>query len=883
MNESREQTNKRIVIGLLAHVDAGKTTLAESLLLQAKAIRKQGRVDHRDSFLDTDSIERARGITVLTKPAVFSYGDASFTLLDTPGHMDFGAEAERSIAALDAAVLVVSASEGIQSHTRTLWELLKLHGVPVFLFFNKTDLPHPPHEELLRSLSGISSGAFADFTQEELGDPERVAEGSEALLESWLENGTLPDALIAEAVNARELFPVVFGSALKNEATDRLLTLLSRYTRPVQPQEVFGARVIKISYEGAERLTWLKITGGALKVKDTLSNIRAGMPQGAAWFEKVNEIRLYSGRKAAALSEALPGCICAVTGLTKTYAGEGLGCEIDSPLPTLTPVISYAIALPAGANKSDALQKLKRLADEDPLLQIESDEETGELRAALMGQVQAEVVKQRAMDRFGLDISFGTGRVLYRETVENSVTGIGHFEPLRHFAHVELCISPAPRGSGLHFFSELSGDVLLQNWQRLILTHLAERVHRGVLTGAPITDLTIALTYGKAHLKHTEGGDFREATYRALRQGLMKAKSVLLEPYYRFSIHLPAENLGRAMTDIRRMCGETDAPQLFGDEAELTGSIPVSAVGDYARELTSYTHGLGRLTLSAGDYRPCHNAEQVIAAAAYEPESDLRHTPDSVFCAGGAGFTVKWNEVEAYIKQQRTETADLKLKTPSSPSPSRTSGADLDAELKAIYERTYGPIKDTTLLYERRKTQPPADTPSLLMSLPPERSYLLVDGYNILFAWDRLQGAAREHIGRAREMLIRSLVNYQALRGCNLIVVFDAYKVTGGVERIEQVGGIHVVYTKEAEIADVYIEKAARALEGQRVEVRVATSDALEQVIILGKGALRVSARTFIAELVQAEEELSALLEKNHAKNKGGYRIWEMDTGHLSR
>ena len=867
------QTNNRIVIGLLAHVDAGKTTLAESLLLQANAIRKQGRVDHRDSFLDTDSIERARGITVLTKPAVFSYGETIFTLLDTPGHTDFGAEAERSISALDAAVLVISASEGIQAHTRILWQLLKIHHVPVFLFINKTDLPHPPKEELLSALSDTFKGTFADFTTDETEDAERIAESSEALLESWLNGEAFPNEAIADAVSLRSLFPVVFGSALKNENTQRLLELLRLYVRPVQPEAVFGARVIKISYEGADRLTWMKITGGCLRVKDALSNIRAGMREDAVWLEKVNEIRLYSGTKTTALNEALPGCVCAVTGLTKTYAGEGLGCEMDSPLPMLTPVISYAIQLPIGTNKTDALQKLRRLADEDPLLHIETDEETGELRVSLMGQVQSEVVKQRAMDRFGLCVSFGTGRVLYRETICAPVAGIGHFEPLRHYAHVELRISPAPRGSGLSFHSEVSGDLLSQNWQRLILSHLAERVHRGVLTGAPVTDLDIALSYGKAHLKHTEGGDFRQATYRALRQGLMQAQSILLEPYYRFNLSLPAENLGRAMTDIRRMSGETDAPQLSGDEAMLTGFIPVSAVGDYARELTAYTHGLGKLSLSSGDYRPCHNADEVIAATAYDPEADLRNTPDSVFCAGGAGFTVKWNEVAAYMKQQRAEADDVKAKAPAKRN--HNSVSDLDAELKAIYERTYGPVKDTSALFERRKSQPPSDTPSMLMNLPPERTYLLVDGYNVLFAWDRLQDAAREHIGKAREMLISSLVNYQALKNCNLILVFDAYKVTGGMERIEQVGGINVVYTREAEIADVYIEKVARVLENQKVEVRVATSDGLEQIIIMGKGALRLSSRSFIAELEQAEKELAALLEDNNAKNRGSYHIWE--------
>ncbi len=880
MKETSEQANKRIVIGLLAHVDAGKTTLAESLLLEAKAIRKQGRVDHRDTFLDTDSIERARGVTVLTKPAVLSYNETTFTLLDTPGHTDFGAEAERALAALDAAVLVISASEGVQAHTRTLWELLRLHRIPVFVFFNKMDLPHPSRTELLAVLAEVFDGAFVDFTTEETAEAERIAECSEALLDAWLADGAISEDAIAEAIAERTLFPVVFGAALKNEGSARLLTLLCRFARPAQPEPMFGARVLKVSFEGADRLTWMKITGGSLRVKDTVSNIRAGMQKDAVWSEKVNEIRIYSGQRMTAVQEALPGCVCVVTGLSQTYAGEGLGCEIDAPLPVLTPVISYAVQLPDGVNKTDALQKLKRLADEDPLLHIQSDEETGELRAALMGQMQEEVVKERAMERFGLSIAFGAGRVLYRETIRDSVTGIGHFEPLRHYAHVELRIDPAPRGSGLRFHSELSGDVLSQNWQRLILTHLAERTHKGVLIGAPVTDLDVALTYGKAHLKHTEGGDFRQATYRAVRQGLMQAESILLEPFYRFSLRLPAESLGRAMTDIRRMCGEIDAPRLAGAEAELTGSIPVAAVGDYARELASYTHGMGKLTLSMGEYRPCHNAEEVITAAAYDPEADARNTPDSVFCAGGAGFTVKWNEIETHMKRTRAET-EVERPKPSAARPG-AANADLDTELKRIFERTYGPVKDTSALFERRKTQPIADTPAMLASLPPEQKYLLVDGYNVLFAWERLRAAAQAHIGKAREMLIASLVNYQALRGCNLILVFDAYKVTGGTERIEKVGGVYIVYTREAEIADVYIEKATRLLEAQKAEVRVATSDGLEQLIIMGKGALRVSARAFVAELEQAEKELAALLEDNNAKNQGSYRIWEIETKRFS-
>ena len=871
MDNITDENRTRIVLGLLAHVDAGKTTLSEGLLLAANAIRTQGRVDHRDSFLDTDSIERSRGITILTKPAVLSCRDTVITLLDTPGHTDFGAEAERSLAVLDAAVLVVSASEGVQAHTRTLFELLRLHRVPVFLFINKMDLPHAEPGAILAELSASLGGSYVDFT--DAPDPERVAESSEALLDAFLSDGALPDALIADAIAERSLFPVVFGSAIRTEGTKRLLDLICTYVRPAARETSFGARVIKISYEGSDRLTWLKITGGALRVKDTLSNIRAGIDDAELWSEKVNEIRLCSGQKTTPLAVAYPGTVCAVTGLTKTFPGQGLGCEIDAPMPTLTPVISYAVLLPQGVSRTEALQKLRRLADEDPLLKLEADEETGDIRMSLMGQVQAEVVAARALERFRLPISFGTGRVLYRETIRSSVRGIGHFEPLRHFAHVELRISPAPRGSGLSFHSEVSGDVLLPSWQRLILSHLAERTHRGVLIGAPVTDLDIALVYGKAHLKHTEGGDFRQATYRAVRQGLMQAESVLLEPYYRFTLRLPAEHLGRAITDIHRMSGETDAPEQAGKLATLTGSVPVSAIGDYARELTAYTHGLGQLSLTPGEYRPCHNAAEVIAAADYNPEADLRNTPDSVFCDHGAGFPVKWNEVEAYIRAQSAEPADTRVRT-SAVSGAKGVGSDLDRELRAIYERTYGPVKDVTVLYERRKPAP-ADTEALLSTLPSEQTYVLVDGYNILFAWDRLREASREHIGRARELLTTALVNYQALRSCNLILVFDAYRVSGGAEKIEQVGGIHVVYTREAEIADVYIEKVAKLLEKQNVEVRVATSDALEQLIILGKGALRVSARAFIAELEQAERELRELIDKNHTGNRGTYRIWQ--------
>lgn len=872
MNAIDNENDTHIVLGLLAHVDAGKTTLAEGLLLAASAIRTQGRVDHRDSFLDTDAIERDRGITILTKPAVFSYRGTVVTLLDTPGHTDFGAEAERSLAVLDAAVLVVSASEGVQAHTRTLFELLRLHRVPVFLFLNKMDLPHAEPESILADLSATLGGSYVDFT--DTPDPERIAESSEALLDAFLSAGHISDELIADAVRARELFPVVFGSALHANGTKRLLDLVTAYVRPSDVESSFGARVIKVSYEGADRLTWLKVTGGALHVKDTLSNIRAGIDESELWSEKVNEIRLYSGQKITPLPVANAGTVCAVTGLTRTFPGQGLGCEIDAPMPTLTPVISYAVLLPQGTSKTEALQKLRRLADEDPLLKLEADEETGDIRMSLMGQVQAEVIAARALERFRLPITFGTGRVLYRETIRSSVHGIGHFEPLRHFAHVELRISPAPRGSGVSFHSEVSGDVLLANWQRLILTHLAERTHRGVLIGAPVTDLEIALVYGKAHLKHTEGGDFRQATYRAVRQGLMQAESILLEPYYRFTLRLPAEHLGRAITDIHRMSGETDAPEQSGKLATLTGSVPVSAIGDYAREFTAYTHGLGQLSLTPGEYRPCHNAAEVIAAADYDPEADLRNTPDSVFCDHGAGFPVKWNEVEAYIKARSAEPADTRVKTSAAPHQASGAGSELDRELRAIYERTYGPVKDVTVLYERKK---PAvtDTESLLSSLPPERTYVLVDGYNILFAWDRLKDASREHIGRARELLTTALVNYQALRSCNLILVFDAYKVSGGAEKIEQIGGIHVVYTREAEIADIYIEKVAKQLEKKNVEVRVATSDALEQLIILGKGALRVSARAFIAELEQAEKELAALIDKNHSQNRGTYRIWQ--------
>ena len=856
-----QKRKKNISVGLLAHVDAGKTTLSEGLLYAAGALRSLGRVDHQNAFLDTHGLEKERGITIFSKQAVMELGDISVTLLDTPGHVDFSTETERTLQVLDYAILVISG--GVQAHTRTLWQLLKRHGVPVFIFVNKTDLLGPDKAQMLSLLRSQLHDGCVDFT-DKAALHESAAMCSEFLMEAFLREGSLSDEQLAGGITSRDIFPVYFGSALKMEGVHEFLEGIRRYTVCRSYPSAFGARVFKITHDGSNRLTWMKITGGRLSVKDVLTNRTATTHTDSLWEEKADQIRLYSGAKFTPMQAAEAGAICAVCGLSRTYPGQGLGFELDDPSCVLEPVLSYRLLFPEGANLPDAYQKLKKLQEEDPLLHLVWDEQHREIQARLMGEVQREVLQAVIKERFGLDVAFGPGTILYKETIAAAVEGIGHYEPLKHFAHVQLLLEPLPLGSGLVFDTSCSEDALDRNWQRLILTHLQEKQHRGVLTCSPITDMRITLLYGKAHLKHTEGGDFRQATYRAVRQGLMQADPILLEPYYDFRLELPADNLGRAITDIRRMNGDTSSPETAGELSLLTGSAPVSAMGDYAREVAAYTRGLGRLSLTPGGYRPCHNTEEVVARLGYDPEADTENSPDSVFCSHGAGFVVKWNELIPHLARQEAE----------SPRPASPKNRDADAELMAIYERTYGPVKDRTFLL-RRKPEQIADTAAMLKAMDPEESYLLVDGYNIIFAWDDLRAMARESISLARETLIRMLVNYQGYKKCNLILVFDAYKVSGGEEKVEKNGGIYIVYTREAEIADVYIERVTSELKKVTGLVRVATSDGLEQLIVLGRGALRVPARAFREEVDRACGELNEIMDAMRSQNRGTYAIWQ--------
>lgn len=851
---------------MLAHVDAGKTTLSEALLYKAGAVRKLGRVDAKDAFLDTHALEKERGITIFLKQAELELGGKSVTLIDTPGHVDFSSEAERTVAVLDYAVLVISAPEGVTAHTVTLWNLLKRQRTPVFVFVNKLDLPSPSREEILRSLNERLSEGFVDFTREDR--EESTAVLRESLTNEFLETGSLSDESLIGAVRSRAVFPVYFGSALRLNGIDALMDGLSRFTKSPAYPEDFAARVFKISYSGGQRLSLMKITGGRLKSKQFVSNRAASVPEDEVFSEKTDRILLYSGAGFTQLPFAEAGQVVAVTGLTRTRAGEGLGLDAGRIRPMLAPVLSYALVFPEGVNLFDAYRRIAPLSEEDPQLGIVWDEDTGEIRAELMGEVQCEVLSRLVRERFGLELGFGPARILYKETIADPVNGVGHFEPLRHFAHVETELLPLPEGSGIQIESGADPRELSPSWQRQILSALSSKRHRGVLTGSPLTDVRIVLTGGMAHLKHTEGGDFRKAASRAVRQALMKARSVLLEPYYRFNITLPTECVGRAMTDIRAMCGEFSAPEAEGDVMILSGCAPVATMNDYAKTLAAYTKGRGTLSLVPAEYRPCHNAEEVIARFAYDPEKDLRNTPDSVFCAAGAGFTVKWYEVEAYLKRF-SSTPDAKMPT------KKPVVRNTDEELMAIFERTYGRIEGTKLQPRRPETAPTDDTAQ-------ERGdeYLLVDGYNVIFAWDSLASIARDSIDLARETLIRTLINFSAGRSGTTILVFDAYKVTGGVERVDKEGGVYVVYTRESEIADVFIERAVEKLEGTKRTVRVVTSDGMEQLIVLGRGALRVPSAAFEKEVGLSEERMKGILERiNRERAVGKIQIRNAEFG----
>ena len=855
-----ESTRKQIVLGILAHVDSGKTTLSEAMLYRAGVTRRLGRVDHKDAFLDTDALEKARGITIFSKQALLTAGDTDITLLDTPGHVDFSTETERTLQVLDYAVLVISGTDGVQSHTETLWRLLRRYHVPTFVFVNKMDLPGMERQELLAQLNRHLGEGFVDFGAEQADRDEALALCDENLMDRMLDAGQLQDADLIPAIARRHVFPCWFGAALKLEGVDALLDGLDRYTRPAPALEAFGAKVFKVSQdEQGARLTWLRVTGGELKVKAQLT----GEADGEPWAEKANQLRLYSGAKYT-LTEAIgPGQVCAVTGLTKARPGEGLGAERDSDLPVLEPVLSYQVLLPEGADVHAALGKLHRLEEEEPQLHVVWNETLGEIHVQLMGEIQLEVLRSLLAERFGLEVEFGPGGILYKETITEPMEGVGHYEPLRHYAEVHLKLEPLPRGSGMQFAADCREEVLDKNWQRLVLTHLEEKQHLGVLTGSPLTDVKITLIAGRAHLKHTEGGDFRQATYRAVRQGLMLAKSQLLEPWYAFRLEVPAENIGRAMSDIQRMEGTFDPPESGEETAVLTGFAPVSTMRSYPMEVVSYTRGRGHLSLTLDGYRPCHNAQEVIAAIGYEPEHDLDNPADSVFCAHGAGFVVPWDQVRSHMHVDsgwgKSTRPEQEAAVPQRRAMAYRATLEEDAELLKIFERTYGPIKRDPLAAFRpvQKRERP-DFAAEQWEIAPE--YLLVDGYNIIFAWDELNALSKESLDAARHKLMDILCNYQGFQKCVLILVFDAYRVPGSPGSIEQYHNIHVVYTKEAETADMFIERVTHEI-GRNRRVRVATSDGMEQIIILGHGALRVSARMFHEEVQNVEKQIRALVQ----------------------
>ena len=856
-----ETIHKHIVLGILAHVDSGKTTLSEAMLYRSGAIRKLGRVDHKDAFLDTDALEKARGITIFSKQALLTAGSTDITLLDTPGHVDFSTETERTLQVLDYAVLVVSGTDGVQSHTETLWRLLRRYHVPTFVFVNKTDLPGKSKEELLAQLNHRLGEGFVDFGMPQADRDEALALCDENLMNRMLEAGQLADAEIIPAIARRHVFPCWFGSALKLDGVEELLGGLDRLTRPAPALDTFGAKVFKVSQdEQGARLTWLRVTGGELKVKAQLS----GEADGEPWTEKANQLRLYSGTKYTLAETIHPGQVCAVTGLTKARQGEGLGAERDSDLPVLEPVLSYQVLLPEGADVHAALGKLHRLEEEEPQLHVVWNETLGEIHVQLMGEIQLEVLRSLLAERFGLNVEFGPGGILYKETITEPMEGVGHYEPLRHYAEVHVKLEPLPRGSGMQFAADCREEVLDKNWQRLVLTHLEEKQHLGVLIGAPLTDVKITLIAGRAHLKHTEGGDFRQATYRAVRQGLMMAKSQLLEPWYAFRLEVPVESLGRAMTDIQRMEGSFDPPESGEETAVLTGFAPVAAMRSYPMEVVSYTRGRGRLTLTPDGCRPCHNAVQVIEAAGYEPEHDLENPADSVFCAHGAGFVVPWDQVRSHMHVDSGWGKAVRPEPEVQTVPQRRAMAyratlEEDAELLKIFERTYGPIKrDPLAAFRPTQKRERPDFDAQQWEILPE--YLLVDGYNIIFAWDELNALAKDSLEAARHKLMDILCNYQGYQKCNLILVFDAYRVPGSPGSIEQYHNIHVVYTKEAETADMFIEHVTHEI-GKGRRVRVATSDGMEQIIILGHGALRVSARMFHEEVQNVEKQIRALVQ----------------------
>ncbi|WP_367924688.1 NYN domain-containing protein [uncultured Ruthenibacterium sp.] len=854
---------KKIVTGILAHVDAGKTTLSEALLYCGGSLRKLGRVDHQDAFLDTDHLERERGITIFSKQAILPLPAFTLTLLDTPGHVDFSGEMERTLQVLDYAVLVISGTDGIQSHTQTVWKLLERYRVPTFLFVNKMDLAGAEKENILQALQTHLSPACTDFSNPDtVKFEEEISLLDETLMNSYLETGSISNVDIASLIQQRKIFPCFFGSALRLEGVSAFLDGVQKYMMPPQSFDAFGAKIYKIARDSqGARLTYLKVTGGTLRVKDVLCGKAS---DGSTWQEKVDQIRIYSGARFQTVEQAQAGTVCAVTGLSRTWAGEGIGEEEDSLKPLLQPVTSCEIRLPDGCDVHNALAKLSQLEEEDPQLHIAWNEPLQEIQLQMMGEVQLDILKRLILERFGLSVGFGPGKILYKETISSPVIGIGHFEPLRHYAEVHLLLEPLARGSGLQFASSCSEDLLDRNWQRLILTHLAEKEHLGVLTASPLTDIKITLVAGRAHLKHTEGGDFRQATYRAVRQGLMQADNLLLEPWYSFRLDVPSGQIGRAMADIQRMGGTFEPPQNEGMQAVLCGRVPVATMRGYALELAGYTKGQGHLTCTLDGYEICHNTEQVQQEIGYIAERDTENPADSVFCSHGAGYVVPWNEVpaHAHVESRRpTEHVEPPSRPSAAYSHAATTSLEEDRELASIFERTYGPSKRRGLF------RTPVEKPAEYHFEPSGPEYLLVDGYNIIFAWDELKELARTNLDAARQALADILCNYQGFRKCSVILVFDAYKVKRNAGEIVKYKNIHIVYTKEAETADMYIEKATYQLARHR-RVRVATSDGAEQLIILGHGALRISASIFHEEIEMANMEIRQIIAEGNHQNE---------------
>lgn len=858
---------KKLVIGILAHVDAGKTTLSESLLYLSGKIGKLGRVDNKDAFLDTFELERARGITIFSKQAMLELNGLQVTLLDTPGHVDFSAEMERTLSVLDYAILVISGADGVQGHTKTLWRLLKFYHIPVFLFINKMDQLGTNRTALLNQIKTQLDDGCIDFSQE-MGEEfkEQLAMCEEEMMEAFLEHGSIEEEQIKKAIKIRKVFPCYFGSALKLEGIDAFMEGITKYvTIPSYPEE-FGAKIFKIARdEQGNRLTYMKITGGTLKVKDVLSN--------HDWEEKVNQIRIYSGQKYEAIGQVGAGTVCCVIGLSKTKAGEGLGIEKVSELPILEPVLSYRVILPSGCDPRVILPKLRQIEEEEPLLHIVWEEQLQEIKVQIMGEVQTEILRSLVESRYGITIDFDEGRIVYKETIQDTVEGVGHFEPLRHYAEVHLLLEPGEPGSGLQFDTDCSEDILGKSWQKLILTHLEEKAHKGVLTGSDITDIRITLVSGRAHNKHTEGGDFREATYRAVRQGLKEAKSILLEPYYSFQLELPKNMVGRAMTDIEKRYGTSEIHQTNEETSVLIGTAPVITMQNYQKEVMAYTKGQGKLFCSLKGYEPCHNEAQVIENIGYDSELDLLNPTGSVFCAHGSGFLVKWNEVKNYMhveSYQKNKKESLNEVIQNNPKPVTEETWVTTEEIDQIIQSTFYKNQGKKSVWKREKTARQSYYESISgKSKAPEKKeeYLLVDGYNIIFAWPELQILAKDNMDAARSKLMDILSNYQAIRQCKIIAVFDAYRVQGHAEEIISYHNIYMVYTKEAQTADQYIERFAHDNKN-KLKVVVATSDGLSQIIIRGAGSELLSARELKEEIDRANETTKQVYTDKQEKNK---------------